>query len=239
MSTYILHSAKGSTWKKHKYIKIENGRYVYPKKETEGKSGLERKQTYSKREESIKSKEKPRATITTNPDGSGTYYNRKTGKLEIYNKGGISARKEIDELNAQYEARRKAKAVKKQKEQMSKILNKAASYMTAQKKINKTSPTKSTSAKGTKNTNRRGVDIVTNVSISSTKKPKLNNYKISTGSNQKSSGTGRSPVGNLSNISKSKRKTQVQYGSKSSIATSSNASKSTSSNAERKKKKKR
>lgn len=27
----IYHSAKGSTWKKHKYIAIKNGRYIYPK----------------------------------------------------------------------------------------------------------------------------------------------------------------------------------------------------------------
>lgn len=27
---YIEHSAKGSTWKNHKYIRIENGRYIYP-----------------------------------------------------------------------------------------------------------------------------------------------------------------------------------------------------------------
>lgn len=26
---WIMHSAKGTTWKKHKYIRIENGRYVY------------------------------------------------------------------------------------------------------------------------------------------------------------------------------------------------------------------
>lgn len=27
---YLSHSAKGSTWSKHKYIRKENGRYVYP-----------------------------------------------------------------------------------------------------------------------------------------------------------------------------------------------------------------
>lgn len=32
MDWYIEHSAKGTTWKKHKYIGIKNGRYVYPKK---------------------------------------------------------------------------------------------------------------------------------------------------------------------------------------------------------------
>lgn len=31
MSEYIVHSAKGSTWKKHKYIKIVNGVYYYGK----------------------------------------------------------------------------------------------------------------------------------------------------------------------------------------------------------------
>lgn len=33
MSNLVLeHSAKGSTWKHHKYIKIVNGRYIYPSK---------------------------------------------------------------------------------------------------------------------------------------------------------------------------------------------------------------
>lgn len=32
MLYYLSHSAKGSTWKKHKYIKKENGRYYYPSK---------------------------------------------------------------------------------------------------------------------------------------------------------------------------------------------------------------
>ena len=27
---YLEHSAKGSTWGKHKYIAIKNGRYIYP-----------------------------------------------------------------------------------------------------------------------------------------------------------------------------------------------------------------
>lgn len=30
MVTIISHSAKGTTWKKHKYIRKENGRYIYP-----------------------------------------------------------------------------------------------------------------------------------------------------------------------------------------------------------------
>lgn len=35
MSAYLIHSAKGSTWKKHKYIRIVDGRYIYPKKQIE------------------------------------------------------------------------------------------------------------------------------------------------------------------------------------------------------------
>lgn len=27
---YLMHSVKGSTWKDHKYVRIENGRYIYP-----------------------------------------------------------------------------------------------------------------------------------------------------------------------------------------------------------------
>lgn len=29
-SKYLLHSAKGTTWKNHKYIKVEGGKYFYP-----------------------------------------------------------------------------------------------------------------------------------------------------------------------------------------------------------------
>ena len=29
--SYLAHSAKGQTWKQHKYIAIRNGRYIYPK----------------------------------------------------------------------------------------------------------------------------------------------------------------------------------------------------------------
>lgn len=32
----IMHSAKGSSWKKHKYISIKNGRYIYPPSRTKG-----------------------------------------------------------------------------------------------------------------------------------------------------------------------------------------------------------
>lgn len=28
--TYLQHSAKGSHWKNHKYVRVENGRYIYP-----------------------------------------------------------------------------------------------------------------------------------------------------------------------------------------------------------------
>lgn len=32
----LSHSAKGTTWKNHKYIKVENGRYFYPKSNNQG-----------------------------------------------------------------------------------------------------------------------------------------------------------------------------------------------------------
>jgi hypothetical protein len=36
--SYLEHSAKGSTWRNHKYIKKENGRYYYPKDESSNAS---------------------------------------------------------------------------------------------------------------------------------------------------------------------------------------------------------
>lgn len=32
-NNYLVHSSKGTTWGKHKYIRIENGRYIYPEDE--------------------------------------------------------------------------------------------------------------------------------------------------------------------------------------------------------------
>lgn len=38
-SKYLMHSAKGTTWQKHKYIKVEDGRYFYP---SDGQSDKEK-----------------------------------------------------------------------------------------------------------------------------------------------------------------------------------------------------
>lgn len=35
---YLSHSAKGTTWKKHKYIRKENGRYIYPSTNSNNKN---------------------------------------------------------------------------------------------------------------------------------------------------------------------------------------------------------
>lgn len=43
-STELYHSAKGQTWKKHKYIAIKNGRYIYPK--DIAKTKVNKKSTY-------------------------------------------------------------------------------------------------------------------------------------------------------------------------------------------------
>lgn len=37
---YLEHSKKGSSWKNHKYIRIENGRYIYSESKGDGKGGL-------------------------------------------------------------------------------------------------------------------------------------------------------------------------------------------------------
>lgn len=54
---YIAHSAKGSTWKKHKYIKIMNGLYFYPDDYVGGRHISSTKKTTSKKS-SDKSSEK-------------------------------------------------------------------------------------------------------------------------------------------------------------------------------------
>lgn len=38
---WIMHSAKGTTWKEHKYIKKENGRYIYADNDKNAKKAIE------------------------------------------------------------------------------------------------------------------------------------------------------------------------------------------------------
>lgn len=55
---YIEHSAKGSTWKKHKYIKIANGLYFYPDDYVGGRHIGNKKKTSNKKEETKTNKKK-------------------------------------------------------------------------------------------------------------------------------------------------------------------------------------
>lgn len=40
--SYLAHSAKGTTWGNHRYIRIENGRYIYPEDLNKGGNGVTR-----------------------------------------------------------------------------------------------------------------------------------------------------------------------------------------------------
>lgn len=55
---YISHSAKGSTWKKHKYIKIANGLYFYPDDYIGGRHIGNKKKSSNKKETSKNDKKK-------------------------------------------------------------------------------------------------------------------------------------------------------------------------------------
>lgn len=246
MATYLIHSAKGSTWKKHKYIKIVNGRYIYPKKETETKDRVSTKSKHTEdtlREHNWRDRD-GRGAIAVPKEGSKGVYTVKAmydkgGKLAEENEAKAAAKKQKSK-----ELTEKRNAAKKQAEQRAKtkaILEKTANYMINQKKINKIAPNKVTGTQGSITTVKKVADPVTGISKASTKKPKLNNYKIPTGSSQRGGGTGRNPIGTLSNVSRSKTKKQTTPSGSSLTrkATSSNASRSTTSNAERKKKKKR
>lgn len=46
---YISHSAKGSTWANHKYLKKENGRYYYTQKDVEDNKGKNRESLEDRR----------------------------------------------------------------------------------------------------------------------------------------------------------------------------------------------
>lgn len=49
-SKYLIHSAKGTTWSDHKYIKVEDGKYFYPDSYEGGRHAKEGEQTVNSRE---------------------------------------------------------------------------------------------------------------------------------------------------------------------------------------------
>lgn len=58
----LVHSAKGTTWKNHKYIAIKNGRYIYPKPE-----GSSKRSSKTMRDITTKAPEVVRSTIRGEP----------------------------------------------------------------------------------------------------------------------------------------------------------------------------
>lgn len=50
----LYHSAKGTTWKNHKYIAIKNGRYIYPSTSAAAKAKRQGGQARAKRDKLVK-----------------------------------------------------------------------------------------------------------------------------------------------------------------------------------------
>lgn len=253
-NVFLIHSAKGTTWKKHKYLRIENGRYIYPKnkKETDTKGSIEdklrRKQTDKK--DLIISKSKtivPNKTEVRTREGSGyDLKNERVGNLTKSTVTYDSDKAAIQRLQAEKNAKKAKKAAgaaqkKSYTDQINRMktadtMKSLSQFISEQKKVGKKTPTKSSTKRTTTKKTTGLTNPLTGVSTASTKKPRLNNYKIKPGSGQKGVSTpSREPIGTLSNISKSKRKTQIKTSSSnlSTKATSNNATRGTSSNASR------
>lgn len=90
----IQHSAKGTTWKNHKYIKIINGRYIYPAKSkalefkagiNRGLRGMDKDQiSYDNGKSTMRRYDDGKAMSTTGPQGNRIYYPTKDYKKANY-----------------------------------------------------------------------------------------------------------------------------------------------------------
>ena len=88
----ILHSAKGSTWEKHKYIKIINGLYFYPDDYVGGRHISDAKKTTSK----TKSKDSKSSSKDKKSD-SKTDDKKSSSKLDKYADAGIAGKYGVGE----------------------------------------------------------------------------------------------------------------------------------------------
>lgn len=80
---WLIHSAKGTTWANHKYIKIVNGRYIYPAKSkalelkskiNRGLRGMDKDQiSYDNGKFTFRRYDNGRAISTTGPQGNQIY----------------------------------------------------------------------------------------------------------------------------------------------------------------------
>lgn len=90
-TTYIAHSAKGSSWKKHKYVKVIDGVYYYPVGYTKGRTV---KDMVNNQKKTLDSKEKLSQTLRE----SEMKANKKEMKKEISGEKKKLGKKRIEKL---------------------------------------------------------------------------------------------------------------------------------------------
>lgn len=129
---FLVHTAKGTTWDKHKYLyKDSNGNYVYPEDVKNAKYGTTQYDMMtSKNGKTINSKESSNRTIKTTPKlsakGAKTSSVNKTNQTasQIANKNNSTSNDDIDErikkAISDYEANKKKEEEAKKKEKATK-----------------------------------------------------------------------------------------------------------------------
>lgn len=123
---YLEHSAKGTTWGKHKYIAIKNGRYIYPKdlkKKTsdklhELKSGVDEKlylkRNYDQHMGYNQSRDLTKNTFTREGYGqNGQYYNPTGNPSSDLKKGLEAGRKRVEAEKRKKQAEATEKRIQK------------------------------------------------------------------------------------------------------------------------------
>lgn len=148
MSEYIKHSAKGTTWGKHKYIAIRNGRYIYPEDVQGGKDSNDNERIMRDRQAAKRpSGKKARKAMDAGRKATEAYkksddyrFSQLTEQLEkVHDKHFFGRNETIDELwNIQRQTNKSSAEKDKMAEavinkQMGKTLKKIEN---TQKKIN-------------------------------------------------------------------------------------------------------
>ena len=112
---YLSHSAKGSTWSKHKYIRKENGRYIYP-----GDEKKDRQLAFSSSDRWNKNRNAAATAIRTNTGVSKVAKAAGRAYLPERQTEGEGNSEKLNRRNSSFETAKK-KYEKKQQDKKAKI----------------------------------------------------------------------------------------------------------------------
>lgn len=105
-SPVLVHSAKGSSWKKHKYIKLMNGLYFYPDDYIGGRHISSAKDTAKKKNKKDDKSKSGSSSDKDKKDGKSKLSDKKIEKLAndvIYGKYGVGQER-MKKLGKKYDA---------------------------------------------------------------------------------------------------------------------------------------